>query len=165
MKHTDQTLTNNFTAGDMADQAASGFREGLSKAIELAKIYGHISLAAHLEHIHDNPDTAYIEGNTYIDEYLNENEDKADYRIQGIWFKLTCGACPEQYDVFAGTNQVAYVRLRWGRLRVDVPDVGGETVYVNYFDDEFKGTFSNEQERVHYLNEIVTVLNEYYRNK
>lgn len=160
MKHTDQTLTNNFTAGDMADQAANGFREGLSKAIELAKIYGHISLAAHLEHIHDNPNTPY-----FSDQSEYDNEDKADYRIQGIWFKLTCGACPEQYDVFIGPNQIAYVRLRFGRLRVDVPDVGGETVYVNEFDDEFKGVFSDEQERVHYLNEIVTVLNEYYRNK
>jgi hypothetical protein len=46
-------------------------------------------------------------------------------------FKLieTCGACPEQYDVFKGKQQVGYLRLRHGYFRVDVPNCGGETVY------------------------------------
>ena len=43
----------------------------------------------------------------------------------------TCGACPEQYDVFnEGNVQVGYIRLRHGTLRVDCPDCGGETVYT-----------------------------------
>jgi hypothetical protein len=43
---------------------------------------------------------------------------------------LTCGACPEQYDVFdeAG-QQVGYMRLRHGNFVVSHPDVGGDSVY------------------------------------
>lgn len=42
----------------------------------------------------------------------------------------TCDACPEQYDVFDGTQQVGYIRLRHGTMRVECPDAGGETVYT-----------------------------------
>lgn len=41
----------------------------------------------------------------------------------------TCGACPEQYDVFDGDEQVGYLRLRHGGFRADYPDSGGKTVY------------------------------------
>ncbi len=41
----------------------------------------------------------------------------------------TCGACPEQYDVFVNGNIVAYLRLRHGYFRADYPDCGGETIY------------------------------------
>ena len=169
MANTDQTLTNNFTAGDMADQAAKAFRDGLDKAIEIARIYGHVSLAAHLEHLRDNPDVPYA---PYTSDELNRSvedvyeafleHDKADFRINGLWFKLTCGACPEQYDVFRGDEQVAYVRLRFGRLRVDVPDVGGKTIYISDFDEEYKGVFSDEAERVNYLAEISEVIGKHY---
>jgi hypothetical protein len=41
----------------------------------------------------------------------------------------TCGACPEQYDVFDGERQVGYLRLRYGRFTAECPDAGGELVY------------------------------------
>ena len=43
----------------------------------------------------------------------------------------TCGACPEQYDVFdeETDEQVGYLRLRHGGFRAQYPDVHGETVY------------------------------------
>lgn len=159
--NTDQTT--NFTAADMADQAAKAFREGLERAIELSKIYGHVSLAKHLEHMRDNPDTPYMLSPMDVGAYEDFLEsDKADFRINGLWFKLTCGSCPEQYDVFRGDEQIAYVRLRHGRLRVDVPDAGGETIYVNDFDEEYKGIFSDETERVKYLTEISEAIGNYY---
>lgn len=34
-------------------------------------------------------------------------------------FEQTCPACPEQYDVWDGDTKVAYVRYRWGGLRVN----------------------------------------------
>lgn len=35
--------------------------------------------------------------------------------INELDFRQTCGACPEQYDVYDMSNkQVGYVRLRWG---------------------------------------------------
>lgn len=43
----------------------------------------------------------------------------------------TCGACPEQYDVYDDTTQrkVGYLRLRHGSFRADIDDCGGDTVY------------------------------------
>ena len=51
------------------------------------------------------------------------------YAKNGLELKMTCGACPEQYDVFKDGNQVAYYRLRHGQFRVDYPEAGGETIY------------------------------------
>lgn len=51
------------------------------------------------------------------------------YEKNGLELKMTCGACPEQYDVFKDGKQVAYYRLRHGEFRVDYPECGGETIY------------------------------------
>ena len=36
-------------------------------------------------------------------------------------FKLvqTCGACPEQYDVYEGDEEVGYMRLRHGHFHAE----------------------------------------------
>ena len=71
---------------------------------------------------------------------------------------LTCGACPEQYDVFDSEGkQVGYLRLRHGGFRADYPDCGGETVYSYRFDDGWKGIFADE-EREFFLTEAVKAL-------
>jgi len=49
--------------------------------------------------------------------------------IHGYLLERTCFACPEQYDVYAGEEQVAYFRLRHGSFYAAVPDHGGEIVY------------------------------------
>ncbi len=41
----------------------------------------------------------------------------------------TCGACPEQYDVFDEYGQVGYLRLRHGYFAATYPDITGEEVY------------------------------------
>ena len=67
-------------------------------------------------------------------------------------FKRTCYACPEQYDVtFENGRQIAYIRLRFGQFRVDYPDVGGEIIFQYYFDDDMKGTFKDDEERMKFL--------------
>ena len=54
----------------------------------------------------------------------------ADFYINGYGLKLTCFACPEQYDVFAPDGkQVAYLRLRHGNFTAESPDCGGTLVY------------------------------------
>lgn len=63
-----------------------------------------------------------------------------------IVLKLTCGACPEQYDAYDDANgmvMVGYLRLRHGAFRVDFPDCGGETIFEacprgdgEFYDDE-----------------------------
>lgn len=79
-----------------------------------------------------------------------------DYVFDSLGFIGTCGSCPEQYDVIMLKDgklyQVGYVRLRGGKLRVECPDCGGEEVHRYIFDDdEWKGCFDGEDERVAYL--------------
>ena len=84
--------------------------------------------------------------------------------IKGLKFVKTCDACPEQYDVTDSIGrQVGYVSLRYGGLRCDYPDVGGETIYYADLDDEWLGEFINEKERKLHLNEIADKLLEKIR--
>jgi hypothetical protein len=81
-------------------------------------------------------------------------------------FEMTCTGCPEQYDVFDEQGeQVAYIRLRWGTLRVDVPDCGGEDIYSKYYDEPYLGEFPSEEERTEQLAIIEGKIKEYYERK
>jgi hypothetical protein len=91
------------------------------------------------------------------DEYDVYNEPYT-VEINELRFELTCSICPEQYDVYMGSRQVAYVRLRWGNLTVTMPDVGGVYVYDHQFDDEWKGCFDSSKERKVYLNSIAETI-------
>ena len=64
-------------------------------------------------------------------------------------FKLTCQACPEQYDVYEGDNQV------------DVPDAGGETIYEHCFSSGL-GIFEDDIQRELYLDIIDKEIDKYY---
>lgn len=98
---------------------------------------------------------------TKLKEYTNGGFElnEPDYILNGINFVGTCGACPEQYDCYIADIegkklQVGYVRLRWGNLYCDFPDVGGELVCEHRFVDGFKGCFDSETERLGYLDII-----------
>ena len=82
--------------------------------------------------------------------------------IHGYRLHLTCSACPEQYDVYAGEQMVAYFRLRHGHFRVHVPDYGGEIVYEA--SPRGDGLFE-QNERVKYLTEAILAVQEYYLNR
>jgi hypothetical protein len=83
--------------------------------------------------------------------------------IHGYRLQQTCQACPEQYDVFDDLGQqVAYFRLRHGRFRANVPNVGGEEVYSAY--PKGDGVFMLD-ERVKFLTEAVLAVQEYYINR
>lgn len=82
--------------------------------------------------------------------------------------ELTCQACPEQYNVWTtatadGSEQkVAYLRLRRGKFRCDVPDVFGETIYTA----SPKGDgFFEVDERDKYLNEAVNAIIDFYKTR
>lgn len=81
--------------------------------------------------------------------------------IKGLDFKQTCGACPEQYDVFKDGKQVGYVRLRWGGLSCRYPDYEGDEIYSESFQDAWKGCFDDDNERNKYLLIIANELNNY----
>lgn len=75
--------------------------------------------------------------------------------IKGLNFVMTCSACPEQYDVFDKNGRmVGYVRLRWGGLTCEYPDVGGEYIYTAVIGDGYTGEFENQEQREHHLNAI-----------
>lgn len=66
----------------------------------------------------------------------------------GLQIKMTCPACPEQYEVFKDKKQVAYFRLRHGEFRVDFPTCGDETIFEAEPDGD--GIFNND-ERLNYM--------------
>ena len=74
--------------------------------------------------------------------------------IKGLNFVCTCSICPEQYDVFDCSGKVGYVRLRWGILTCNYPDVDGETIYHANIGDEWRGCFATEEERIEHLQNI-----------
>lgn len=83
-------------------------------------------------------------------------------KIKNYEFVQTCVAFPEQYDVFdENDNQVGYVRLRWGNLYAQCPDVDGVTVYSVDLDHEL-GSFSSNEERMQYLNVIAEAISKHY---
>jgi hypothetical protein len=79
-----------------------------------------------------------------------------EVEIDGLRLVLTCSAYPEQYDVFKGDQQVAYLRLR-GRLTVEMPDVGGDLVYSA---TPAGGGMFFDLERRHFLTKAVRAINE-----
>lgn len=89
---------------------------------------------------------------------------KTEKREYDVLFKLTCVACPEQYDVtIAGRSEnIGYVRLRWGLLIVECPDAGGELVYTHEFNDGLQGTFASNSETVEYLKKAAQAIVEWY---
>lgn len=79
--------------------------------------------------------------------------------IKNLLFKETCSACPEQYDVFYNDRMVGYVRLRWGHLTAEYPACDGETIFEYTFEnDDLKGCFDSNEERMIYLNMIANAL-------
>jgi hypothetical protein len=69
--------------------------------------------------------------------------------------KMTCGACPEQYDVFNGDDQVGYMRLRHGYFRAEYR---GTVVYEANPNGD--GCF-REDERTYHLNRAcLAIMNE-----
>ena len=86
--------------------------------------------------------------------------------LEGLIFEQTCSACPEQYDVFDGENQIGYVRLRWGHLSASYPDVGGSYVYSAMIGDGgWTGMFTSVSERKEHLTKIALILKERHLEK
>lgn len=75
--------------------------------------------------------------------------------IKGLNFIETCSACPEQYNVKDEQgNMVGYVRLRYGGLTCEYPDVGGELIYSQYFDNDWMRCFESDEQCESYLSII-----------
>lgn len=84
--------------------------------------------------------------------------------IDGLNFVMTCGACPEQYDVFKGEDQVGYIRLRHGVFRVDCPECSGATVFEHVFDDML-GSFDGAEQKEEYLTIAAKEINKWLESR
>jgi len=61
---------------------------------------------------------------------------------------MTCGACPEQYDVYDDDdNIVGYLRLRHGMFAAHVDGSGGDVVYSASVDGD--GSFTSGERDEH----------------
>lgn len=76
-------------------------------------------------------------------------------QVRGCELRLTCSACPEQYDVFQDGHQIGYLRLRGGWFRADYGGCGGETVFEAYPNGD--GRFEDD-ERPKFLSDAVCAL-------
>jgi hypothetical protein len=74
--------------------------------------------------------------------------------------KMTCNACPEQYDVHLDGEQVGYLRLRHGVFTAETPDCGGKLVYRG--DPKGDGMFEGD-ERELYLRAAVAAIDKEVR--
>jgi hypothetical protein len=102
---------------------------------------------------------------TIVDRASDANGAPRSFEVpeHGVRFELTCSSVPEQYDVFdlATGDQVAYVRLRFGRLTVNRPNEAGSTVYVyrwTHPENRLKGQFASPVERAEQLWWIASVV-------
>jgi hypothetical protein len=84
-------------------------------------------------------------------------EEPRDTTINGVELRLTCEACPEQYDVFdLHGAQIGYLRLRHGQFTADYPDCNGKTVYSSLTKGD--GQFFDANERISELTKAVNEL-------
>ncbi len=75
--------------------------------------------------------------------------------ILGCKLILTCGACPEQYDMFFGEENIGYLRLRHGRFYAQyVPTQ--DVVYVSY--PKGDGIFDDDEREEHLTNAVKALL-------
>lgn len=77
------------------------------------------------------------------------------YANNGLFLEMTCGACPEQYDVFKDGKQVAYYRLRHGEFTVDYPSACKEEIFAA--EPNGDGIFDDD-ERLNYLTKAMRVV-------
>ncbi len=85
-------------------------------------------------------------------------------KIKSLIFHRTCSACTEQYDVLDSSGKtVGYVRLRWGGLTCEYPDVWGKIIYSASIGDGFIGTFENDEQRMSHLEAIADKILEMMR--
>jgi len=79
-------------------------------------------------------------------------EPKEEIKKENLNLVQTCGACPEQYDVFLEDRQVGYLRLRHGQFRADYLNCGDESVYSSSTIGD--GVFEADERDIHINNAL-----------
>lgn len=76
-----------------------------------------------------------------------------NFTIAGYDLELTCGACPEQYDVYLCKDQVGYLRLRHGYFRAENSD----SVVVYSTQCKGDGVFDDDEREYHLTQAITSI--------
>ena len=72
----------------------------------------------------------------------------------------TCKESPEQYTVYKDAEQVAYIRLRHGCLRVDAPICGAKEIF---YTEACKGDGRfDDDERMIFLQQAIDAIKKHY---
>lgn len=82
-----------------------------------------------------------------------------NYSINGCELVETCGACPEQYDVFYKDELIGYLRLRHGYFYAAHPDSSGVKVYEAW--PEGDGIFYLDEREGYLTNAVNALLREH----
>lgn len=78
-----------------------------------------------------------------------------DSHMMGFDLVMTCGACPEQYDVFRDGSRVGYLRLRHGHFSAEYEDCGGPLVYEA--ETVGDGVFDDSERELHIGNALLAI--------
>jgi len=84
--------------------------------------------------------------------------DKPFY-IKGYKFILICPGFPESYEIFKDNKNIGYLRLRWGKFKIIIPDYRG--IIIDELYPKGHGEF-HDNERRYYLKESLKKINWYY---
>ena len=93
------------------------------------------------------------------------SKSPADFTFGDYRWICTCGACPEQYDVFYKDKCVAYGRLRFGNFTVSNDAYREIEFYRAAFSDGWKGCFDTQKEREYHINLAQKNIEAYYNNQ
>lgn len=96
--------------------------------------------------------------NSFNDQAAQSERVKKLYEKNGLELVMTCGACPEQYDVFKDGKQVGYLRLRHGEFRVDYPTCGEKTIFEAQPDGD--GIFEPYERPLYMLKALRAIIKE-----
>jgi hypothetical protein len=105
--------------------------------------------------------SAWMNGEYEAEEWPWDDEEP-ERDLSKYHLVCTCGACPEQYDVYEGEKRVAYFRLRHGYFYAACPWVGGEVVYDAYPDGD--GCFTADEQEF-FLTEALNAVYDYYEEE
>ena len=94
-------------------------------------------------------------------EFIDESSNQKDnFKRWIVWILKVCILIVRVVRVLSNRTytiegkQVGYVRLRWGILYCNYPDVDGEKIYTTGIGDGLTGRFESDEQRMDHLNNI-----------
>lgn len=94
-------------------------------------------------------------GNDFVIKNCGQQEE--------VRLRQTCSACPEQYELYLGKQQIGYFRLRHGFFTVDYPDFMGTEIYAA--EPNGDGIFDDDERENYLLAGVNACLGEHFSRR